>query len=259
MIRALLACLLLVSAADASERRYATPEEAAAYRAVGLVVSKQGSCTGVLVAPALVLTAAHCVADAKARSVTPADQLIFHAGWAGRTAVASLRADSVEVHPGYFATGGRYTEAQARMDVARIVLSAPTPEEAASPLPLGATPAAGAEVALLSYPGGRRARLSVQSPCLARARRTEFLILDCLSEPGASGSPVVRLGPKGAEVVALISGSRRNAEEARALALGLDHVRDWIGGAAIPQESAPVPGAGRRISRPGDGLKALKR
>ena len=29
MIRALLACLLLVSAADASERRYATPEEIA--------------------------------------------------------------------------------------------------------------------------------------------------------------------------------------------------------------------------------------
>ena len=70
LVRVLVLALLIAAQSDAAERRYTTDAEAEAWRAVGLVDWRgRGRCTGALIQPDVVLTAAHCVADAASRTI----------------------------------------------------------------------------------------------------------------------------------------------------------------------------------------------
>ena len=261
------AALVAAAPATAAERRYTTDEEAKAWRAVGLVDWRgRGRCTGALIRPDVVLTAAHCVADAASRTVAPAAEIRFIAGRRDNFNIGVVRARSIAVHPGYFATGANYDERQIRTDVARITLVRPIPDVDA--FRVAYTPAVGAEVALLSYSQNRQSRLSIQSPCRIRNRRTEFLELDCTSSPGASGAPYFSIGRDGSpKLVGVNSGRRTRGAAPTALALAFDHLRDFIGpsggrvggeGAAPARRLAPsgaatrLPGAstpGARIGK----------
>ncbi|MEM8754905.1 MAG: hypothetical protein AAGF90_18225, partial [Pseudomonadota bacterium] len=134
------------------------------------------------------------------------------------------------------------------------------------------TPPVGAPLALLSYSRGRMSDLSIQTPCPIAARRTEFLLMDCRSDPGASGAPYFRIGRGGAlSVVGVNSGTRGRGVDRKALALAFDHVRDFIGPtvgrpakAAAPPPSAGAASASERrtrlpgASRPGDRIGVWK-
>ena len=251
---ALALALLIAAPTGAAERRYATDAEAEAWRAVGLVDWRgQSRCTGALIRPDVVLTAAHCVADVASRTVAPASAVKFIAGRRGDFNIGVVGAKAISVHPGYFATGARYGERQVRTDVARITLIRPIPDVDA--FRVAYTPAIGAEVALLSYSERRQSRLSIQSPCRIRDRKTEFLELDCTSSPGASGAPYFTIGRDGsARLVGVNSGRRTRGASPTALALAFDHLRDFIGptgGRAAGQTAgavgrlAPASGATR--------------
>lgn len=227
--RALALALVIASPLEAAERRYATDEEAEAWRAVGLVDWRGNSrCTGALIRPDVVLTAAHCVADAASRTVAAPSAVKFIAGRKGDYNIGVVGAKSISVHPGYFAAGARYDERRIRLDVARITLVRPIPDVDA--FRVAYTPGVGAEVALLSYSQNRQSRLSIQSPCRIRDRKTEFLELDCTSSPGASGAPYVTIGLDGTpRLVGVNSGRRTRGASPTALALAFDHLRDFIG------------------------------
>lgn len=77
--------------------------------AIGAVLTDDGTgdwynfCTGTLVAPDVVLTAAHCVLDDRGRT-SPVSQLAFVLGDDSAAPVASARVRAVHVHPGYAET-----------------------------------------------------------------------------------------------------------------------------------------------------------
>lgn len=244
-LAAFLAALAPTFAAPASaapaERRFVTDQEAARWAGVGLLSRADGvSCTAVLIRPDVALTAAHCVADADARTVVEARDLTFGAGVRDGRAVEIAPARSVEVHPGYFVAADRYDERRVRVDIARVALASPI--RSAPAYRVAGTPPAGDDVALLSYARGRVGRVSIQHPCRILGRETEFLLLDCFSESGASGSPYFVIGRDGEPtVVGINSGRRMRGDRVYALALAFAHVRDFIG----PSGGPPVAAADR--------------
>lgn len=243
--------MLCATAALGEGRRYVTDAEAAAWSGVGLIYSPAGSCTAVLIRPDVVLTAAHCVADADAKTTIPADRLTFSAGLKDGRRLQNMRARRVDVHPGYFVAASRYDKRRVRVDVARVVLEGPI--RRAPSYAVASTPPLGADVAMLSYPGTKRKRVSIQAPCRIVERDTEFLLLDCETEPGSSGAPYFSVGRDGvARVVGIHSGSRERGGRTYALALAFAHLRDFIGRseATTPASFAATPDVTVEPSQP---------
>ncbi|MEM7546282.1 MAG: trypsin-like peptidase domain-containing protein [Pseudomonadota bacterium] len=259
----LVALVLVAPGIDAAERRFITDEEAARWAGVGILrMQGSGTCTGVLIRPDTVLTAAHCVADAGTKTVLPAARIRFHAGWGAGRAVDSIEARTVAVHQGYFASGARYDNDKVRVDLARVTLARPARKVPS--YPVGYTPSVGAQLSLLSYSQGRMDRLSIQPGCAILRRETEFLSLDCTSNPGASGAPYFQIGRTGrATVVGINSGRQVRRSGTRALALGFAHARDFIraGGAGVtaPGIAAGTETGGRAASTPASASSAPRR
>ncbi|MEM7524489.1 MAG: trypsin-like serine protease [Pseudomonadota bacterium] len=262
---ALLCLGLSALSAQAEGRRYTTDEEAARWAGVGLVMQTGGGrCTGALIRPDVVLTAAHCVADADQAKVSPASEIYFDAGVRNGARVDRVQARRIEVHPGYFVASDRYDARRVRVDLAKVHLDRPV--VGAPTYRVGTTPTVGEDLVLTSYSSGRFSRLSIQDRCPIAGRETEFLLLGCLSEPGASGSPYFKIGINGEPaIVGVNSGRRLRGDRPLALALAFSHVRDFIGvsegapgGAAAPSgadaSSAVSEGGGRKASTPKSGV-----
>lgn len=143
-------------------------------------------CSGVLVAPDLVLTAAHCV---RAAADDPAS-IRFDAGWRGGRPAVRGRGAKV-VLPG--------SEDLAE-DVALIVLETPVAPEMALPL---AAPSG----ALFEMQGFRRdapGHPARPQACRALVVLPGLLGLDCAAVSGNSGAPLLQQAEGGWQVVAIM-------------------------------------------------------
>ncbi|MCA8881722.1 MAG: trypsin-like serine protease [Rhodobacteraceae bacterium] len=164
-----------------------TETEQANWLAVGrLNVSGQGYCTATLIAPDLVMTAAHCVVDRRSGAPVDATRIHFLAGFRLGGYAAHGRAHSVTVVPGF----DRAARDVAR-DLALVRLSQPI-GNGIRPIPLGSGVRPDVPLQLVSYGIDRSQIASMERGCRYEARSGTILFTDCEGVPGVSGAPLLQ-------------------------------------------------------------------
>ncbi|WP_083464203.1 serine protease [Phaeobacter sp. 11ANDIMAR09] len=164
------------------------------WEAVGrLNISGRNMCTGSLIAPNLVLTAAHCLYDpASGRAIDPTT-IKFEAGLMGRRAKAARNIAKAVVHPGY-----RHSQRGGSLmgsDIAVLRLSRPINSNEIQPLRMSLNAARGDSVGVLSYNFTHATRPNLERSCEVLAKQRTTLVMSCLVDFGASGAPVLQVIP----------------------------------------------------------------
>ena len=194
----------------------------AAWAAVGrLQTGTTGHCTATLIAPDVLLTAAHCLFAPETGRPWLATRLQFRPGWWSGEGRLILHGWAVDVAEEYvFDEQGRPPLG----DMALVRLSGAVPE-ALAPFPPATEPArSGERVAVLSYGRDRPDIPSIEPRCRILQRSGALLLTDCEALPGVSGAPLLRLTGGAVEVIGVVS-SRIGPEDAAsgpALAVAID-------------------------------------
>lgn len=220
------------------------------WEAVGRVDTPKGLCTGVLIAPDVALTAAHCVYDARGQKITPGT-IVFRAGYHRGKAMAERRVDQVFSPSGYVHDpSGRISGQAMRHDVALLRLSAPIASSEADPFRIFDGNAKELPVSVVSYGQGREEVLSRQAECSVLRRYSGGqLAFDCNVTFGSSGAPVFVKQDNRIRILSLISAiSVPNSEESEAYGMELpDVVRDLMQDMRQDNARPKVTAGARRV------------
>lgn len=197
-----------------------TGNDARGWEAVGrLDIEGKGFCTGALIAPDLVLTAAHCMYDRADGAAIDPSRIQFLAGLRGGRPEASRDVRSAAVHPSYAHTGEATTD-QVRFDVALLKLAHPIRSSHVQPFAVSTSLHSGTEITMVSYAQDRADAPSLQEICNVLGQQDGVLIMDCDVDFGASGAPIFRTENGVPRLVSVVSGMAEIDGEK--VALGMD-------------------------------------
>lgn len=197
-----------------------TGNDARGWEAVGrLDIDGKGFCTGTLIAPDLVLTAAHCMFDKASGRPVNETRIEFLAGLRGGRPEAARYVRSAVVHPFYAHTGEATTD-MVRYDVALLQLERPIRSSRVVPFEVSTSLRRGTEIGVVSYAEDRADAPSLQEICNVIGQQNDVLIMDCDVNFGSSGAPIFRTENGVPRLVSVVSAMAEvNGEK---VALGMD-------------------------------------
>lgn len=186
-------------------RTLITGDDSRGWEAVGrLDIAGKNMCTGAMIAPDLVLTAAHCLFDKVTGEQLDATKIKFMAGWRGGRATAYANVKRAVVHPDY-RFSAKAGDIQVRDDIAVLQLTRPIQKTSITPFETGDHPRKGADVGIVSYAHDRSGSPSLEESCRVIARQSGTLILSCDVDFGSSGAPVFSMDGGQARIVSVVS------------------------------------------------------
>lgn len=216
----------------------------------------RGFCTASLIAPDVILTAAHCLFDNNTGQKYPLDAFEFQAGWRHGRAEAYRNIKYALTHPKYKFNSTKDVE-KVRQDVAMVLLDHPIQKGRIDPFAVAPLPKQGEDVAVVSYARGRNNAPSIQSRCKVAARQEGILVMTCDVDYGASGSPVFKFTSQGVEIVSVISAMANLNEQKVSLGVSLETALVDLN--YLAQQSGMLPsGAGQTLQKRLTGEKFAK-
>lgn len=174
------------------------------WEAVGRVDMGSAMCTGVLIAPDLVLTAAHCVYDRRTGKMRDAGTITFRAGFRDGRSVAESGVLRAVAHDNYDPTTGTSPN-NIRHDAALLQLSRTIPAMTAAPFAIYTGNASDGQVSVVSYGQGRSEAPSWQRACALLGRGDGLMAFNCDVTYGSSGAPVFMKDGNRARILSLVS------------------------------------------------------
>ncbi|MBO9395549.1 trypsin-like serine protease [Shimia sp. R9_2] len=264
MIARLIACLFSVCVAsfavaqDTGLRRLDTGEDSRDWGAVGrLEIDGRGFCTGALVAPGLVLTAAHCLYSKDKGRRHDVAQIEFRAGWRNGRAEAYRKVKRAVVHPKYRYSGQTEIE-DVQNDLALLELHHPIRNTKITPFETADTLRKGSRIGVVSYAVGRAEAPSFQEMCRVMGRQKGVYVLSCNIDFGSSGAPVFVFEDGAVRIASVVAAKAEVRGTKVALGAALDHSLDELFAAQVdesPQVRSLTPlqdrnGTGAKFVRP---------